>query len=360
MLASICAQLPIPRFADRLTVAPILMGRRVSFSNGGAMNVGNAPDCFLMTEICSVRTGDPTGAVGDSTKVDVSPGTGCGLGALWRKPVNGVGWTAPAVPAARKNPRATAVRVLIVAPPAFLCCCETYPWAPTPLRSCGSSGKCSSRAEIDGAAARRPQLAHQVVHGPGVGVELGRHDADEADQVGVAATEAGVAVSLHQLVDAGVLALLAAAVQRLDGDHAVQRALGLVVRAQPHVRTSRVAGQRDPSEPVHLADELLRRQADVGEVEAGEDVRVHAVDQDVTVVGLDLGGIQDQQAVAVLQLAEVALQIELAVLGEHDAVERSLGPLALQQLQVRLDRRPAVVRALRVQMQIENHATGWN
>src|SRR5262249_41924936 len=82
------------------------------------------------------------------------------------------------------------------------------------------------------------------------------------------------------------------------------------------------------------------------------------VDQDVTVVGLDLGGIQDQQAVAVLQLAEVALQIELAVLGEHDAVERSLGPLALQQLQVRLDRRPAVIRALRVQMQIENHATG--
>ena len=83
-LASICAQVPIPRFADRLTVAPILMGSRVSSSNGGAMNVGKAPDCFLMTEICSVRGGDPTGAVGYSTKTDVPPGTGAGVGDLWR------------------------------------------------------------------------------------------------------------------------------------------------------------------------------------------------------------------------------------------------------------------------------------
>src|SRR5262249_56030551 len=62
---------------------------------------------------------------------DGAAGGGGGVGGLWRKPVNGVGWTAPAVPAARKNPRATAVRVLIVAPPAFLCCCETDPWAGT-------------------------------------------------------------------------------------------------------------------------------------------------------------------------------------------------------------------------------------
>src|SRR5262249_35428896 len=83
-----------------------------------------------------------------------------------------------------------------------------------------------------------------------------------------------------------------------------------------------------------------------------------SVDQHVTVVGLDLRGVQDEESVPVLQVAEIAPGIELAVLGEHDAVERALVALALQQLQVRLDRRPAVVRAIRVQMQIENHARG--
>ena len=94
-----------------------------------------------------------------------------------------------------------------------------------------------------------------------------------------------------------------------------------------------MARQRDAAEPRDLADDVLRRQPHVGEVEARQDVVVHAEDQHVAVVGLDLGGVQDEEAVPVLQLAEVARRVELAVLGEHDAVERPLVALALEQLQ---------------------------
>src|SRR5262249_50894552 len=104
--------------------------------------------------------------------------------------------------------------------------------------------------------------------------------------------------------------------------------------------------------------DLLRGQPDVAEIESGQDGVVDAVDQHVTVVGLDLGGVQDQKPVAVLQVAEVARRIELPVLGEHDAVQRSLVALALEELQVRFPRRPAVVGAVGVQMQIENHVAG--
>src|SRR5205085_9418507 len=47
--------------------------------------------------------------------------------------------------------------------------------------------------------------------------------------------------------------------------------------------------------------------------------------------------------------------IELPVLGEHDAVERPLVALPLQELQVRLDGRAAVVRQLGVEVQVEDH-----
>src|SRR5204862_127225 len=52
----------------------------------------------------------------------------------------------------------------------------------------------------------------------------------------------------------------------------------------------------------------------------------------------------------------VAAGVELAVLGEHDAVERALRALALEELEVCLDRSPAVVGELRVEVQVEDHA----
>src|SRR5262249_28454316 len=114
------------------------------------------------------------------------------------------------------------------------------------------------------------------------------------------------------------------------------------------------------AKPLDLGDDVLRRQAHVGEVEARQDVVVDAVDQHVAVVRLDLGGVQDEEPVAILQVAEVAPRIELAMLGQHDAVEWPLVAFALEQLQIRLDRRPAVVRAIRVKMEIENHPAGRN
>jgi hypothetical protein len=117
-----------------------------------------------------------------------------------------------------------------------------------------------------------------------------------------------------------------------------------------------VARQRHAAQAIDLAHHLLRRQVHVPEVEARQDVRVHAVDQHVPVVGLDLGGVEDEEPMTILELAVVPRQVELAVLREHDAVDRSLGALAQQDLQVRLDGSPAVVRQLGVEMEIENHA----
>ena len=92
-----------------------------------------------------------------------------------------------------------------------------------------------------------------------------------------------------------------------------------------------------------------------GEIEAARDVRIDAEDEDVAVLALHLGAAQDAQAVLVLERAVVRLEVELAMLGEDEAVERALGPLALQDLQVGLDRGAAVVGELGVDMQIENH-----
>ena len=76
----------------------------------------------------------------------------------------------------------------------------------------------------------------------------------------------------------------------------------------------------------------------------------------MAVVRLDLRGVEDQESVPVLERAVVARRIELAVLGEHDAVERPLGALPLEDLQVRFDRRAAVVRELGMEMEVEDHA----
>ena len=83
-------------------------------------------------------------------------------------------------------------------------------------------------------------------------------------------------------------------------------------------------------------------------------VVVDAEHEHVAVVGLDLAGLEDQQAVLVLEGAVVALGVELAVLGEHDAVERQL--LAPDPLAVVVDLGPAVVGAHRVGVEVEDHA----
>src|SRR5205809_4969192 len=237
------------------------------------------------------------------------------------------------------------------------CTLRTQPGMPPPRRlTCHRP----PRPEVDGAVATALQLTHQVVNGADRRLELRRADADEAHQVRVAAPVGLVTVAADQLLDPLVLALPAAAADRLDGDHALQRRLGLVVCAEPDGRPPGMAGQRDAAQAGDLADQLLRGQADVPEVEAGEDVLVHAVDEHVPVVGLDLGGGEDEEAVAVLQRAVVAARVELAVLGEHDAVERALRALALEELQVRLDGSPAVVGELGVEVQIEDHYTGRN
>src|SRR5262249_22263293 len=139
------------------------------------------------------------------------------------------------------------------------------------------------------------------------------------------------------------------------GDHALEGRLRLVVRAETDGRPSRMAGERDAAEAVDLGDEVLRREPNVAEVEAREDVRVHAVDEHVAVIRLHLRGGQAEEAIAILELAVVAAGIELPVLRQNDAVERTLVALALQQLQIRLDRRAAVVRELGVQMEVEDH-----
>src|SRR5438876_1557843 len=247
-------------------------------------------------------------------------------------------------PPAASHPRSSTAR----SPPAARSVELKHP------RTC--SARCALLPEVNGAVAPTPKLADQIVQRPDGGLELGGTYADKADEVRVAPTVGPVAEAPDQLRDARVLALLAAAVERLDGDHAIERRLALVVVAEPNRRPTRMAGQGDAAEPGDLRDQLLGREADVGEIEAGEDVAVDAVDQHVAVVGLHLGGVEDEKAVPVLERPVVARRVELAVLGEHDAVERALGALALEHLQVRLDERAAVVRELGVEMQVEDHA----
>src|SRR2546422_5217625 len=217
-------------------------------------------------------------------------------------------------------------------------------------------GRVPSAPKVDWPIASARELADQIVHGPDGRLELRRAHADEAHEVRVAAAVRLVAEAPDQLRDARVLALLAASVERLDGDDAVEGRPARVVVAETDRRPSRMAGEREASQPGDLGDQLLRRQADVGEVEAVDDVAVHAIDQHVAVVGLHLGGVEGEEAAPALDRPVGAPEVELSGVGEHDAVERALGSLALEHLQVCLDGRAAVVRELGVEMQVEDHA----
>ena len=119
-----------------------------------------------------------------------------------------------------------------------------------------------------------------------------------------------------------------------------------------------MARERDPTQPVDFAEQLLGGEPNVAEVETREDVLVDAVDEHVTVVGLDLGRVQDEEAIAVFERPVLPPQVELPVLRQHDAVERSFVAFAGEELQVRLDRCAAVVRKLGVEVEIEDHRPG--
>src|SRR5215218_1236496 len=199
-----------------------------------------------------------------------------------------------------------------------------------------------------------PQARHQVVDRADRVGELGRAGPDPADDVGIAAADAAVAVLGRLLDGALVLARDAAAVVDLDHLDAGHRTLVLVVGEQADVLAPRVARSGEPAAACGGVDDVRQRVVDAPEVDGVEEVVVDAEHEAVAVVGLDLAGFQDQQPVLVLQRPVVALGVELAVLGEHDAVERQL--LALDPLAVVVDLRPSVVGHHRVGVEVEDHA----
>ena len=113
-------------------------------------------------------------------------------------------------------------------------------------------------------------------------------------------------------------------------------------------RPAGMAGDGDAAELLDVGDELLGVEAHVGEVEALEHGVVDAVDEHVAVVGLDLRSLEDADAVLVLEVAVVAVGVELAVLGQHQTVDRQHVLLLEQPLQVADHGGAAVFGLLRV------------
>src|SRR5437660_12484546 len=113
---------------------------------------------------------------------------------------------------------------------------------------------------VDGTVTAGLQRADEIIDAPDVVVELRRADADEAHEMRVAAAERVIAEAADQLGDPIVLALAASSVERLDRDHALERRLGRVVRAEPDVRSAGMTRQRDAAETLHLRHDPLRGQ----------------------------------------------------------------------------------------------------
>src|SRR5262249_52676407 len=80
----------------------------------------------------------------------------------------------------------------------------------------------------------------------------------------------------------------------------------------------------------------------------------------VAVVGFDLRSLEDADAVLVLEVAIVAVGVELTVLREHEAVDRQHVLLLEQPLQVADHGGSAVFGFLRMCVQVENHVSLWN
>src|SRR4029453_945791 len=111
-LASICAQDPMPRLADRCTVAPTFMGRVVFSVKVGAGKAGSAAAEFFTTETDSATGDEATGAAGSSTNVVVPPGTVTAAGDLRRNPVNGVTFAHVGAASTSPNPIAAVIRIV--------------------------------------------------------------------------------------------------------------------------------------------------------------------------------------------------------------------------------------------------------
>ena len=95
--------------------------------------------------------------------------------------------------------------------------------------------------------------------------------------------------------------------------------------AQPDVGAPRMTRDATPPIARDFVDHFLRGQADVGEIEARGHLVGDAEHQHVAVIGLDLRGLQHQDAEVVFERAVVGVAIELAMLGQDDTVERAFG-----------------------------------
>ncbi len=113
---------------------------------------------------------------------------------------------------------------------------------------------------------------------------------------------------------------------------------------------------RDSAEPRDFIDESLRVEPDIGEIEAREDVVVDAEHQHVAVVGLDFRRAQHHHAELVFERAIVGLAVELAMLGQDDSVDRTLGAPQPDPVEVRLYRCAAVFGRIAMRMQIKGCA----
>src|SRR5208282_5164453 len=177
---------------------------------------------------------------------------------------------------------------------------------------------------------------------------------DQADQMAVGAAHRAIAVALHQFGAAFIFALARPAVQHFHRDHILERGLARVMLVEPDIGTPRMARQCDTARARHFVDQLLGVEANIREVEPPQDVRVDAVDQDVAVVGFDLGSAQDHHAEFIFQVAIVSIAIELAMLRQHDTVERALHMPQLDPVEVRLYRCAAVLGGFAMGMQIKD------
>src|SRR5512139_3155931 len=143
------------------------------------------------------------------------------------------------------------------------------------------------------------QRLHELVDVRDVVVEDGGANADQADQMRVAAADRTVAVLIDELLHALVFAATAAAVQRFDRDHTFDWRFDGVMLTQANGRPARVTGQGDPAHVGHRRDELLRRQPHIGEVEPAGDIAIDAVHEHVPVVGFHLGTAQNEEAIPI-------------------------------------------------------------
>ena len=126
------------------------------------------------------------------------------------------------------------------------------------------------------------------------------------------------------------------------------------MRAHAHPNPSGVAGNRQSAAACALLDDLGQGKIHPAEIQGGLEVFVDTKHEHVSVVGLDLAGLQDQQAELILQGPVVRLGVEEAVLGEHEPVQGK--PLAPDPLAVVLNLGATVVRDDGVAVQIEDHA----